>query len=712
MLFRSTTTSPAPGDWTRLHIRAYDADSPGAGLLDNCVIRYGGSRNGIDGSFNDGGYANVFVRDQNAYSRISPTIKNSVISDSLYYGISYSGSSPSIENLIIENNLVAALQSKRMQNNNINISGTMDIHDNGINGIQYIYDSYGYNLDTNRTFSNKVVHYFTPVSPLYVTNNVTLTIEPGTIIKAQNVQYNIVGSISAAATAQQPIYFTSYRDDQAGLVAHPEWFENGICKPHYPCDTNNDGTTTLPVAGDWMYLLFDANVTGQSFGNFNYAVFRYGGQGADRDGIVKMLGFNITNKTEPTFFNSTFEYSQNNGIEIENSNPTLTNPTIRYNTDAAIMLYSLNYGNNVEFPEGNQIEVHDNGVNGIETYGNCFVSCSTATIDNTRTWYNDLPYVIGNSADVRMSTSAVLNIEPGAIIKSKRIDSTEKFLAYGGINAVGTAEEPIIFTSFYDDLAGTDGTCEAYQICDTNNDGSVTTPAKGNWYGLYFESQSATAPVSNLDYINIKYANNAVEFRGFNETGQSEPTLNNIDISESLGDGVYIYLSNPILQNMSITNNSGSAIRLAGLVHGNNAILSGNSFDVHDNAVNGIHVDIDWYWQLRGFIEQSTHFYSQLPYFIDANSYDVEVNSGVTLNVDPGAIIKFESTSSANRYIMNYGTLNFNGTPENPIYLTSAKDDAVGIETHPEWFSSGVCKPHYPCDITNNGITTDRKSVV
>lgn len=700
-------STPAPGDWTRINFTVYQDNSSyqAAGLLDNCIVRYGGSRQYIDGGLNDGGYSNIYFKNHNNHGKISPTIKNSIIEKSLYSGISHNVSSPNLENLTIRNNNDAAITSQRMQDTTLNLSGNFDIHHNGINGVKYTYG--GNYINTNRTFSNKVVHYFTPITHLYVSSGVTWTIEPGTIVKAQGVQFNISGNINAVATKEQPIYFTSYRDDQAGLESHPEWFENGICKTNYPCDTNNDGTTSLPARGDWIFFLFDANVVGPNFGNFNHAIFRYGGAGGDRDGMVKMLGFNANNKTEPTFFNSTFEYSQNHGIEIEGSNPTLTNPTINYNSRAAIMLYTLNSGNNVEFPASNQIEVHDNGVNGVETFGHCTISCSTSTIDNNRTWYNDLPYVISNTNDVRISTSVILNIEPGAIIKSKRIDSTEKFYIFGGLNAIGTADQPITFTSFYDDLAGTNGTCEAHQMCDTNNDGSATTPAKGNWHGLYFDSESASAPISNLDYVNVKYGNRAIEFKDFNDVGQTEPNLNHINISESLSDGVYINLSNPTLQNMSITNNNGSAIRLAGLVHGNNAILSGESFDVHDNAINGIHVDIDWgLWPLRGYVEQSTTFSNHLPYYIDTTGHTISINSGIILNVNPGTILKFESTTSDQRYINNYGTFNLNGTTENPIYLISGKDDTVGIETHPEWFENGICKSHYPCDTNNDGTAT------
>jgi len=689
-----TATSPAAGDWIRLRYIASNANSPGAGLLDNCIIRYGGYQN----------TGNISFEQHNSFGKLSPTIKNSIIENSLYSGIFYSTSTPTLENMIIRNNGNAAIFTNSLVNTHANINGSIDIYNNLINGIRYNISS-DYTINTDRTFSNKVIHYFNSdgyilaSKDIYIANGITLNIEPGTIIKNINTLYSN-GNIIAIGTDRQPIYFTSRNDDQAGLLAHPEWFENGICKPHYPCDTNNDGTTTSPSPGDWKNLVFNAG-NGQAQGNLNHVVFDYGGYGlttaniaSPGNGQINFYAYNIYNKPEPVISNCSFLNSLHQGIFIEDSNPTLSNASFINNTDAAIFLSGLDYNTNVEFPDSNTVTVYNNGTNGIIV--------SDGSIDNTRTWYNDLPYVI-NANFNGIATNGILNIETGSIIKSPNTG----FDIYGAINAIGNQEQIIIFTSFYDDLAGTDGTCEAHQICDTNNDGSVTTPDKGNWQGINFDSESAAVPISNLDYVNIKYANNGIEFHDFNDVGQLEPTINHMTISESLGDGVFMQLSNPTLQNLSIENNAGAAIRLAGLVHGNNAVLSGNSFDVHDNAVNGVYVDIDWgLWPWRGYVEQSTSFYNQLPYYIETTNHTITVNSGITLNINPGTTIKFKTTDSNDKFIVNYGTLNFNGTTENPIYLTSAKDDAVGIETHPEWFSSGVCKPHYPCDITNDGTAT------
>ena len=84
--------------------------------------------------------------------------------------------------------------------------------------------------------------YYIMNSYLHVLSGVTLTIDPGVVIKNQISGGGIVcdGALVADGTPASPIVFTSLYDDQVGN----------------PQDSNGDGATTTPASGNWQYIRF------------------------------------------------------------------------------------------------------------------------------------------------------------------------------------------------------------------------------------------------------------------------------------------------------------------------------------------------------------------------------------------------------------------------------------------------------------------------
>ncbi|MCP4987940.1 MAG: hypothetical protein GY928_18380, partial [Colwellia sp.] len=72
-------------------------------------------------------------------------------------------------------------------------------------------------------------------------------------------------------------------------------------------------------------------------------------------------------------------------------------------------------------------------------------------ISETTTWTNDKIHVV--TSDLSINVGIKLTIEPGTVVK---FDASKRLTVRGALNAVGTAELPIYFTSYRDDAVGGD----------------------------------------------------------------------------------------------------------------------------------------------------------------------------------------------------------------------------------------------------------------
>ena len=186
----------------------------------------------------------------------------------------------------------------------------------------------------------------------------------------------------------------------------------------------------------------------------------------------------------------------------------------------------------------------------------------------------------------------------------------------------------------------------------------------------------ASATGMNIDWLNggsLLVSNNTIS--NANATGIILKNAGSITDRAAVTDNTVTGGSNCLSMNtgydyLSGNTLSGSDIKLetTGTIdvsYGSNAIdwTSGNQ----GIAVSGT-ISQDTVWSMTNNLGR--------PYVVTGN---VTVNTGSTLRIEPGTIVKFRR--SGLRLIIN-GILDAQGTPTSPIYFTSERDDSVGGDTN------------------------------
>jgi hypothetical protein len=147
----------------------------------------------------------------------------------------------------------------------------------------------------------------------------------------------------------------------------------------------------------------------------------------------------------------------------------------------------------------------------------------------------------------------------------------------------GTAAEPVVFTSYYDDtVAG-----------DTNGDGNATTPRSGDWGRVLFRN----AGTGSLDNAVMRYgggghANSCCTANPATDailsiSTSAMPLITGINIQQSQARGAYINIVGGFtseIQNSTFSNNTTAGIE----IHGGNAMFTLTRVAAEANATDGI----------------------------------------------------------------------------------------------------------------------------
>jgi hypothetical protein len=260
-------------------------------------------------------------------------------------------------------------------------------------------------------------------SAVTVSANVTLTIEPGTVVKFLDTSSRLLvaGSLTAIGTPDRRIVFTSIKDDSVGG------------------DTGGDGPST-PAAGDWYYI----GLSGSS-SILRYTDIRYGGYGvrAQSNAAVQILSLanhevsysTITNSLTSAIYlyqgnASLYKNTLNSnviGISFHNSTVTVSDNDISYNkrmgvytmsTSLQIVPRSTFTGNTISF----------NGEVAVSIYAN------PTDVPTDKMPVGNLNYIFGNN--YKSSNPLPLQIVSAFFVPT--LDWTNNFWAnYSRIGSIG-----------------------------------------------------------------------------------------------------------------------------------------------------------------------------------------------------------------------------------------------------------------------------------
>jgi hypothetical protein len=322
------------------------------------------------------------------------------------------------------------------------------------------------NITTNTTWKNSNI-YLIRAYDFYV--QATLTIEPGTIIKFHPTDgpYMVLGNggkIMANGTAAKPIIFTSYKDDVHGG------------------DTNMDGSSTTPAGGDWMNIA----TNGEQDSEFSYCHFFYGGGGSylntlelwdSRATVINCLFAHNRGGKSGDFYYGSLDASQARAGTVIEGNRFYGN------------IQPLSVGWKFSLDDSNTFQSEDGTLKNM--YNGIYYNSSDNISGNLSWGETEVAFVIDDN-DLWVNSGFKLTLGNDVVVKFA--NSSELVLADGASALVNYNGPGVYFTSYKDDTKNG----------DTNGDGSATSPAVGDWIGIYDD----TAPLGGPYYFswsNILY---------------------------------------------------------------------------------------------------------------------------------------------------------------------------------------------------------------
>lgn len=491
----------------------------------------------------------------------------------------------------------------------------------------------GESVGANGTIKKRTVGGFSNITYLVmaditINSGTYIDVEQGVVLKfysSSGIYVN--GGFKADGGVNGPIVFTSLKDDNYGN----------------PGDTNGDASASSPSANDWETIKYNSSAD-DSYTLLDSVWVLFGGGSAN--GCVSFQD------ASGTVSNAVLSDNYYYGMRFDGvSMPMVSNVDIK---NCRLDPIAMSLKSNPTFTD---ITFTANGSQGIKVLEGTLSSDATIFQRNIAGITN-ISYIIDN---LTISSNAILTIEPGVVIKFTYYYS--QIDVQGALIADGTPSERIVFTSIKDDSWGG----------DTNNDGNLSTAAKGDWYSVLYQS-SGSDSLNVLNHTVFSYGGSAYYSSNYKQYGEVRISDSFVDIKNSVfeqsnSSGIGIFgSSNPTIDNCEIINIRYTPIAMSLF---SKPVFSNNTSLNLGYAAIGI---VPENYSLTDTVEaRDFGGYTNMTYYLYG---ECKVNSGTVLTIPKCIVFKYGAHSIGRLTVE--GGLIVNGTTANPVVFTDYRDDMYG----------------------------------
>ena len=535
-------------------------------------------------------------------------------------------------------------------------------------------------IDRDTTIGPDYAAVYVMTCDLTVEEGAALTVEPGAIVKAGGgVSLEVNGSLNAIGTAAEPVTFTSAKDTSIGGDTAP--------------GEVNDGS---PAAGDWAGIY----APGGSI-DLRHSRVAYGGP-VGGTGMGSLIATNDTFESGQGFAELIAE-SESATVEDDSfhspsqSAAIVSSPDLKLSGNAAT---GVSVGD-AYWADSSALDFAGLSSN-FADHGGLAVSGEAASSE----WSGSLPLLLETGGEgfggyrvtarhLAVPAGKALTLAPGTVVKAQGWDvchdTSCSLEVNGSLNAIGTAAEPVTFTSAKDTSIG--GDTAPGEV----NDGS---PAAGDWAGIYAPGGSIDlrhsrvaygGPVGGTGMGSLIATNDTFESgQGFAELiAESESATVEDDSFHSPSQSAAI-VSSPDLK---LSGNAATGVSVGDAYWADSSALdfaglSSNFADHGGLAVSGEAASSEWSGSLPLLLETGGEGFGG--YRVTARH--LAVPAGKALTLAPGTVVKAQGWDVCHDTSCSLevnGSLNAIGTAAEPVTFTSAKDTSIGGDTAPGEVNDG-----------------------